>query len=183
MSLTEDDIKEGVSWTWTQVRRALLLHTFVGLLIALCVGFGSYWYASYKDIAVRMGERLPAFEQNVDTWIEKTAKTFSEANTNLSNEPRLPSIEDVRNIQENVTSLISGLNNVPTPTQGIENTSIEFRLRLSSIVREIGRYDSTPEAVTRIVYASHEAAKAGGAHNKQIEDYFGSTVRRLWGSL
>lgn len=183
MSSTGDHIKEGVSWTWLQVRRALLLHTLGGLVLTLFVGFGSYWYASYKDIAIRMGERLPAFELTVGTWIEETSKTLSEANSNLSNEPRLPSRDDVRKIQENVTSLISALNSVPTPTREIENSAAEFKSRLSNIVREIGRYDGTSDALTRIVYENNEAAKAGGAHNQKIEAYLGSTIKRLLGAF
>ena len=183
MSSTGDHIKQGVTWTWAQVRRALLLHTLVALFVTLCAGFGVYWYASYKDIAARMEERLPAFEESLGTWIEETATTFSKANPNLSESPRLPSRVDVREIQENVTNLISNLNAVPTPTQSIENAAADFQRRLADIVREIGRYDGTAEASTRIVYASNEAAKAGGAHNQEIENYLGSTLKRLLGAF
>ena len=183
MSSTGDHIKQGVTWTWAQVRRALLLHTLLALLVTLCGGFGFYWYASYKDIAARMEERLPAFEESLDTWIKETATTFSEANPDLSESPRLPSRVDVREIQENVTNLISNLNAVPRPTQSIENAAADFHRRLSDIVREIGRYDGTAEATTKIVYASNEAARAGDAHNQEIENYLGSTLKRLLGAF
>ena len=183
MSSTGDHIKQGVTWTWAQVRRALLLHTLLALLVTLCGGFGFYWYASYKDIAARMEERLPAFEESLDTWIKETATTFSEANPDLSESPRLPSRVDVREIRENVTNLISNLNAVPRPTQSIENAAADFHRRLSDIVREIGRYDGTAEATTKIVYASNEAARAGDAHNQEIENYLGSTLKRLLGAF
>jgi hypothetical protein len=183
MSSTGDHIKESVVWTWGQVRLALLIQTFAGLLVALCVGFGSYWYASYKDISVRLDERLPAFEESVDTWITETAKTFSEANSNLSDQAKLSSREDLLQIQENVTKLISQLNTIPTPTQNIENAATNFRVSLSNIIREIGRYDNTPEALTRIVIANNDAALVGGTHKQEIEDYLGSTISRLLGSL
>ena len=123
MSSTGDHIKQGVTWTWAQVRRALLLHTLVALFVTLCAGFGVYWYASYKDIAARMAgntkpqpagqkegepcpaisrERLPAFEESLGTWIEETATTFSKANPNLSESPRLPSRVDVREIHRKI---------------------------------------------------------------------------------
>lgn len=183
MSSTGDHIKEGVVWTWAQVRRALLLHTLGALLVTLCAGFGAYWYASYKDIAARMEERLPAFETSLATWIEETSKTFSEANPNLSENPRLPSREDVREMQENVTNLISNLNAVPTPTRSIKNAADDFQHNLSSVVREIGRYDGTAESSTRIVYASNRAAIAGGTHNKEIENYLGSALKRMLGAF
>lgn len=183
MSSTGDHIKEKATWTWTQVRRALLTHTLLAIFLAGFAGFGSYWYASYKDIAVRMDDRLPAFEQSLSTWIEETAKTFSEANPNLLEEPRLPSREAVREMQENVTRLISNLNAVPTPTRDIENASTEFRMRLLGVVREIGGYDGTADGTTRIVHASNEAAISGRAHNQAIENYLGSAVNRLLGAF
>lgn len=183
MSSTGDHIKEGVTWTWTQVRRALFIHTLLGLIVALCVGFGGYWYASYQDISVRMEARLPAFEKSLATWIKETAETFSESNPNLSDTPSLPSRSDVRDIQENVTSLISNLNSVPTPTKRIERESEDFRNKLSNVVREIGLYDSTAEATLRVVYSNNEAAKAGAKHSQAIEDYLGSALIRLLGSF
>lgn len=183
MSSTGDHIKDGVTWTWTQVRRALFIHTLGALLITLCAGFGAYWYASYKDIASRLEDRLPAFEKSRGIWIDETASTFSEANPNLAEAPLLPSRVDVREIQENVTNLISNLSAVPTPTQSIETAAEDFQRRLSDVVREIGRYDGTAEAVTRIVYANNEAAKAGGAHKQEIEDYLGSAMKRLLGAF
>lgn len=183
MSSTGEHIKEGVTWTWAQVRRALLLHTLGALLVTLCAGFGAYWYASYKDIAARMEERLPAFEESLGTWIEETATTFSEANPNLSETPSLPSRVDVREIQKNVTNLISNLNTVPTPTRKIKNAAEDFQRSLSDVVREIGRYDGTAEAFTRVVYANNEAAKAGGTHNQEIENYLGSAINRLLGAF
>lgn len=149
----------------------------------LCVGFGAYWYASYKDIAARMEERLPSFEESLDTWIKESAATFSEANPKLSEAPRLPSGDEVRKLQENVTALISKLNTVPTPTQRIEDAAENFGRHLSDIIREIGRYDRTAEALTRIVYTSNEAAKAGASHNQEIEHYLGSAMNRLLGAF
>ena len=183
MSSTGDHIRDGVTWTWAQVRRALFFQTLVSLLIMLGVGFGTYWYASYKDIAVRMEDRLPTFEDSLDTWIKETAAAFSEANPSLSESPRLPSRAEVRKLQENITTLISSLNAVPTPTQPIENAAENFQGRLSDVIREIGQYDGTPEAFTRIVYTSNEAAKAGGAHNQAIEHYLGSATNRLLGAF
>lgn len=183
MSSTGEHIKEGVTWTWAQVRRALLIHTLVGLLVALVAGFGTYWYASYKDIAERMEARLPAFEDSLGTWIEETSETFSEANSRISETPRLPSKVDIREMQENVTNLITSLNSVPTPTRSIENAAANFQRKLSNIVREIGSYDGTAEATTRIVFANNEAAKAGSVHNQEVEDYLGSATKRLFGAF
>ena len=197
MPSTGDQIGKGMNRMQAQIRHAPLLQLFAALLVTLFAGFGIFWYTSCKDIAARMEKRLPAFEesletwtQSIDTWAEspdirngEPASTFSKANPDLSDSPRLPSRADVREIRENVTSLISSLNTVPTPTRGIENAAENFRQHLSDIIRETGRYDGTKEAFAEIVHASNEATKAGDAHNREIEDYSGSMVKRLPGAL
>lgn len=183
MSSTGDHIRDGVTWTWAQVRRALFFQTLISLLVMLCVGFGAYWYASYKDIAARMEERLPSFEESLEKWIKESAETFSAANPNLSETPRLPSGDEVRKLQESLTALISKLNTVPTPTHSIEDAAENFQRHLSDVILEIGRYDRTAEALTRVVYASNEATKAGASHNQEIEHYLGSALNRLLGAF
>lgn len=183
MPVTGDQIKEGATWTFAQVRRVMILQAVVGLLLAAIAGFGTYWYASYVDIATRLEARLPELEESRSQWLSVSASVFTDANPNLSESPELPSIEDVRRIQETITALISDLSTVPTPTAPIEETTTAFKTRLSEVVREIGRYDATAEATARMVQASQMAAEVGEAHRSAVEDYLGSTVRRLFGAL
>ena len=177
MSSTGDHIEEWMTWAWAQVRRWRRT-TLVVVLV-----FASYLHTTSKYIAARMEERLPAFEESRRIWIKETAKNYSEANPNLSETARLPSRVDARELQKNVTNLISILNTVPTPTQSIENAATDFQRHLSDVVREIGRYDGTAEAYTIIVYSSNEASRAGGAHKQEIENYLGSTMKRLLGAF
>ena len=55
------------------------------------------------------------------------------------------------------------LNVVPTSTQGIENAATDFHLRLSDIVRAIGRYDGTaetsPELFMQVMRRSGQAMR------------------------
>lgn len=183
MPVTGDQIKEGATWTMAQVRKVMIVQAILGLLLAAVAGFGTYWYASYVDIATRLEARLPELEESRDNWVTTSASFFTNANLNLSESPELPSTEEVRRIQETVTALISDLNTVPTPTVRIEETAGTFRSRLSQVILEIGRYDETPEATTRIVQASQKAADVGEKHRSAIEDYLGSTLRRLFGAL
>ena len=183
MSSTGEHIRDTALWTWAQVRRMLLIQSIVALLLALCAGFGTYWYASYKDIASRMGDRLPKYENSVNEWIEETVGIFSQANINISDDPRLPSKNDVRKIQEAATKLITQLNSVPTPTSQIERSAADFRIKLNDIVREVGRYDGTPEAATKILRVSNKASEAGSEHKHAIERYLGSALSRLIGSF
>jgi hypothetical protein len=183
MPVTGDQLKEGAIYTVAQVRKVIFAQAIIALLIAGLTGFGTYWYASYVDIANRLEQRLPELEENRDEWLSVSATIFTDANPNLSQNPELPSIEDVRNIQETVTALISYLNSVPTPTGPIEQTTTAFRASLSEVIREIGRYDATAEATTRIVQASNIAARVGGYHRAAVEDYLGSTYHRLIGSF
>ena len=161
----------------------LFWHPLMVSFVMFCAGFGVYWHESYKDIAARMEKRLPVLEESIDIWLEETATTFPKANPDLFGPPYLPSRADVRGIQENVTQLILSLNAVPTPTQGIENAAADFHLRLSDIVRAIGRYDGTVETFTGIASASDDAARAGDAYNQEIDSYLGSRLKRLFGAF
>ena len=181
MSFIENQIKQEVNGRWW--REMLLWHPLMISFVMFCVSLGVYWHESYKDIAARMENRLPAFEERLDTWLEEITATFPKANPDFSESHHLPSRADVREIQENVTDLILGLNVVPTPTQGIENAAADFHLRLSEIIREIGRYDGTAEAFTGIASASHEAVRAGSAYNQEIDSYLGSRLKRLFGAF
>lgn len=183
MPVTGDQMKDGATWTLAQVRKVMIVQAIVGLLLAAVAGFGTYWYASYVDIATRLEARLPELEKSRDNWITVSASVFTSANPNLNESPELPSTEEVRRIQEVATALISDLSTVPTPTARIEETAGAFRASLSEVIREIGRYDATPEATTRIVQASQIAADVGEDHRSAIEDYLGSTVRRLFGAF
>lgn len=183
MPVTGDQLKEGATWTIVQVRRVMIVQAIIGLLLAGIVGFGTYWYASYVDIANRLEQKLPNLEESRDAWLSVSATILADANPNLSENPELPSIEDVRNIQEAITALISDLSSVPTPTESIEQTTTAFRASLSEVIREIGRYDATAEATTRIVQASQIAAKIGDNHRIAVENYLGSTVHRLFGAF
>lgn len=179
MSSTE----ETLSWTSSQVRRLLFIYSLGSLVVLVVTGFGVYWYASYQDIAKRMEARLPAFEESLGAWIDVTAKTFSNANPNFSNEARLPSQEEIRELQESLTRLISHLNAVPTPTRRIEDAAGVFRQYLSNVLREVGRYDGSAEGMTRVVIASQQATSAGAKHNHEIERYLGSALKRLLGAF
>ena len=183
MPVTGDQIKEGATWTFAQVRRVMILQAIGGLLLAAIAGFGTYWYASYVDIATRLEARLPELEESRGNWVSTSASVFTGANPNLNESSELPSTDEVRRIQEAATALISALGTVPTPTARIEETAGAFRAGLSEVIREIGRYDATPEATTRIVQASQIAADVGETHRSAIENYLGSTVRRLFGAL
>ena len=138
--------------------------------------------ASGKSGAVHE-TRLPSLELSKSEWLNVSASVFTNANPNLTKNPQLPSVDDPRRIQVAVTTLISDLNAAPTPTAPIEETAAAFRAQLSEVIREIGRYDATPEATTRIVQASNIAAKVGQAHKVAIEDYLGSAVSRLLGAF
>lgn len=183
MPVTGDQIKAGATWTVAQVRRVMIVQAILGLFLTAVAGFGTYWYASYVDIATRLEARLPELEESRDNWVTTSASVFTRANANLAESPGLPSTEEARRIQEAVTALISELNTVPTPTARIEDTAGAFRSRLSAVILEIGRYDATPEATTRIIQASQKAADFGEKHRSAIEDYLGSTFRRLLGAL
>ena len=183
LPVTRDEIKESATWTFAQVRRVMIMQAVVGLILAALAGFGTYWYASYVDIANRIETRLPKLDEKIDRWTIVAAPIFSDANPNLSENPELPSIEDVREIQQVVTALISELNSVPTPTASIEETNTAFRARLTEVIREIGRYDATAEATTRIVEASQLAADVGKAHRNSLDDYLNSAFDRLFSAL
>lgn len=183
MPMTGGQIKEGATWTFAQVRKVMIVQALISLLLAGLAGFGTYWYASYVDIAARLEARLPELESSRDNWIATSASVFTEVNPNLNENPRLPATNDVRRIQEAATTLISDLSTVPTPTARIKQTAGKFRESLSDVILEIGRYDATPEATTRVVQASQVAANIGETHRAAIEDYLGSTLSRLVGSL
>lgn len=183
MTSTGEQFDEKRFWTSGQVRRAIIIQAFLSLFLAAAAGFGTYWYTSYEDVAKRMDSRLTNYQESQSLWIELSKNIYSNANPRLSPNPHLPSIEDVKKIQDATTSLIAQLNSVPTPNKKIEREAMNYRRKLNDIILEIGRYDETAESTLKIIRASNEAAAAGEKHRHEVERYMGSAIKRLWGSL
>ena len=125
MTSTGDDIGQKPLWTSEQVRRAIILQAIIGLIVTVMTGFGTYWYTSYQDVAKRIDVPLTQYQESQSVWVELSRGIFSDANPNLSTDPHLPTVEDVKSIQVATTNLMSKLSAIPTPTGGIEKASIE----------------------------------------------------------
>lgn len=178
-----EKVKGAAMWTWSQVRRFLLVQAVVVGVTALLAGFGTYWYAAYVDIAKRIEDKMPDLHERQAAWINASSTVFARSNVNLAEDARLPSKTDVREILGATNALITELNEVPTPTQGIEDAAVAFRSSLSDVVLEAGRYDGSVDAALRVVVASQRAAQVGDVHRSSIEDYLGSAFQRLRGSF
>ena len=150
-------------WDWQKIA---IIQMLIALNVFLWVNLGKQLY----DTA-RLNKYFPVFEEHLDTWHEETATTFPTANPDLSRSSHLPSMADVREVQEDVTHLILNLDALPMLSYDVKTAAADFRLRLSDIVREIDRYDGTAEAFTRVVHASDKAVVAGDAYNQEIESW------------
>lgn len=182
MSVT-DSAKSTAIWTTSQVRRILIGQAIMGLFIAALAGYGSYFYAAYKDMGVRVENSLPPLVETRDSWGKFSQDLFRASNLNISEKATLPTRTDLAVLDQKIVELTSALSSFPTPTGDIEETTSQFRARLFEISRSIGAYDGSAEAATRIVVRSQEAAIAGEKQRVAIENYLGSTFDRFIGAF
>ena len=174
--------RELITLGWSIVRKFLAFRFVLVVLTAAITGIGTYHISTFSNIVDRFEKKLPAFERSRSAWVKATVEVFSSANPRSEN-PSLPSDADIRRIRDSITGLITSLNTVPTPTNRIEYAADRFKVSLSEVVRELGNYNGSPEATTRIVEFSQTAAQLGETHRIEVEDYLGGTVRQLAGSI
>lgn len=163
--------------------KVLLIGKSIVLLIGLALGgLGTYAYTTFDNIGDRIDSHLPIYQDARTAWIGRSETVFTEVNSN-NPKAKLPSVAETNQIRKEVSTLVNALNSVPTPTDAISDAAAKFRMQLYDIVREIGRYDGSPEAFTKIVVASQDAAIVGRAYENTVEEYMGSTVKRLVGAI
>ncbi|GEM_PF-4801747 len=178
-----DHLKDGMKWSWGQLRRYLFIQSVIIALTAAAGVYGTYLYIAYEDISGRLIESLPPFSGVRDDWGVYSNELFLASNSSLTENAKLPSKADLVVLQKKIVALTAAINTLPTPTDDIYHRAFNFKAALNDTVRAIGAYDGTADGMTKIVVRSQQASEQGALHKNAIENYLGGAWSRLWGSL